>query len=527
MEIISLVVIGTSIWVYFDAKSIGIKKGQLKGFLDMEPGGWFIACLLAWLIVFPLYIVNRQKLKRVWDQNSTGIKSMNLSSVASNKIDDLEKVPKVKEKAAYSDQELKLEDTIDSSPGTQSPIKPLPCPAKAILSSTSSNSNDDEMLYVGQDSDRSSVYIVTKDFKKEDDRFQIKVRFELIKGSQSHQIHQNLLKDQGCDYENFASIEELWIFQITEGLYGKLRATYYELGGNLLFEMSYDKPSWISLKKISQTGIINQVYEKGKAHLFGTVMPENNQKVKTTRILDQNTIEIETVHFKIRVIRKVIFAKIKLNVFVEKIAPINDKVKWIAVEYFKKSGHFGNLSSWTGEIFRWSYWKSFPDEKDAEKFITKVKEFLVELENRIEESSYFPNSSDNIIESLNRSPSLSQVEEKHSTVENKNIKINTAADMASSVQIFIGIIVAIGAIWWFWGGGLENKTEDLLSDIKKQVTQDMIDQYEIAKRQGDRMQICVQAGLVCAGYLQAKDENNYRKWKDIEYNDCLRAGIQR
>jgi hypothetical protein len=49
-----LLVIGTSFWVFFDAKTIGIKKGQVKGVADMGPGGWFLACLLLWIISFPL-----------------------------------------------------------------------------------------------------------------------------------------------------------------------------------------------------------------------------------------------------------------------------------------------------------------------------------------------------------------------------------------------------------------------------------------------------------------------------------------
>ena len=67
------------------------------------------------------------------------------------------------------------------------------------------------------------------------------------------------------------------------------------------------------------------------------------------------------------------------------------------------------------------------------------------------------------------------------------------------------------------GGGMD--------DIYKQVSDDSVKQYNIAKRQGDKIQICVQAGLVSASYLQANDEENYGKWKSIEKADCERAGI--
>lgn len=56
---------------------------------------------------------------------------------------------------------------------------------------------------------------------------------------------------------------------------------------------------------------------------------------------------------------------------------------------------------------------------------------------------------------------------------------------------------------------------------------DFVKQYEIAKREGDKMQVCVQAGLVGMTFLQAQDENNYRKWKQQEREDCLKVGIQK
>ncbi len=54
-----ILVLGTSIWAYFDANSIGVKKGQLKGLADLSPVGWFFSCLLLWIIAFPLYLVKR------------------------------------------------------------------------------------------------------------------------------------------------------------------------------------------------------------------------------------------------------------------------------------------------------------------------------------------------------------------------------------------------------------------------------------------------------------------------------------
>jgi hypothetical protein len=59
------------------------------------------------------------------------------------------------------------------------------------------------------------------------------------------------------------------------------------------------------------------------------------------------------------------------------------------------------------------------------------------------------------------------------------------------------------------------------------VTEDVIAQYEIVKKQGDPINTCVHAGVVSAAYLQAKDEAKYAEWKAIEKEDCKAAGIQK
>lgn len=65
MGLILLIIIGTSIWVFVDAKKIGIKKGQVKGLFNMAPVGWLFACLLLWIVAFPVYLVKRGELKKI------------------------------------------------------------------------------------------------------------------------------------------------------------------------------------------------------------------------------------------------------------------------------------------------------------------------------------------------------------------------------------------------------------------------------------------------------------------------------
>ena len=83
------------------------------------------------------------------------------------------------------------------------------------------------------------------------------------------------------------------------------------------------------------------------------------------------------------------------------------------------------------------------------------------------------------------------------------------------------------ALAYFAGGGLEKQAASKMQSIESQVAADTVKQYEIAKRQGDPIQACVQAGMVSAAYLQAKDESNYQTWKSIERNDCRKAGMPR
>ena len=88
-----------------------------------------------------------------------------------------------------------------------------------------------------------------------------------------------------------------------------------------------------------------------------------------------------------------------------------------------------------------------------------------------------------------------------------------------------GAIVFVGLLTWMFGGGLDLQVSHTMANIEQQVAQDAVEQYNIAKAQGNSMQICVQAGMVSAAYLQAKDQSTYNIWKAIEEVDCAKAGI--
>lgn len=61
--LIFLIILGSSLWLLFDAKTIGIKKTDEKSFTNMSPVGWFFCSLLLWIVTFPLYLIKRAELK--------------------------------------------------------------------------------------------------------------------------------------------------------------------------------------------------------------------------------------------------------------------------------------------------------------------------------------------------------------------------------------------------------------------------------------------------------------------------------
>ncbi len=86
----------------------------------------------------------------------------------------------------------------------------------------------------------------------------------------------------------------------------------------------------------------------------------------------------------------------------------------------------------------------------------------------------------------------------------------------------IGVLVVSNEI-----SSLMSGESSSVKAVNDSVANDAINEYQIAKRQGDRMQVCVQAGMVAAALLLAKNEADYRTWKNIEHVDCAEAGIQR
>jgi len=101
-----------------------------------------------------------------------------------------------------------------------------------------------------------------------------------------------------------------------------------------------------------------------------------------------------------------------------------------------------------------------------------------------------------------------------------------AKQQANPVAALLTLAITGAGVWYYFGGGLQKQAATEMQRIENQVATDAVAQYQIAKRGGSSMDACVQAWIVAAAYLQAKDEPNYQKWKKIESDECGRAGLR-
>ncbi|MGI4788405.1 MAG: SHOCT domain-containing protein [Janthinobacterium lividum] len=63
--IIFLIVIGTTIWVGFDASTNKVTSDDKDYNWSNGAGAWVVGCILLWIVVFPWYLVRRARVLRV------------------------------------------------------------------------------------------------------------------------------------------------------------------------------------------------------------------------------------------------------------------------------------------------------------------------------------------------------------------------------------------------------------------------------------------------------------------------------
>ena len=109
VELTLLIIVVSSIWVYFDAKTIGLKKGQLTGICDMRPEGWFFACLGLWIVAFPIYLANRPEILRINGKSSAPVAPPVAPPALVPDFDEqLRKLAKLKQDGLLSEEEFSL-----------------------------------------------------------------------------------------------------------------------------------------------------------------------------------------------------------------------------------------------------------------------------------------------------------------------------------------------------------------------------------------------------------------------------------
>lgn len=104
--------------------------------------------------------------------------------------------------------------------------------------------------------------------------------------------------------------------------------------------------------------------------------------------------------------------------------------------------------------------------------------------------------------------------------------LSLIANHEKIIKGLISTIIVIGLVAYFYGGGIEYQAEQELQRIENKVAQDLEEQYKIAKNNGSAMDTYVAASQVVAAYLQANDEANYKKWKEIETEEAKKVGIK-
>ena len=92
-------------------------------------------------------------------------------------------------------------------------------------------------------------------------------------------------------------------------------------------------------------------------------------------------------------------------------------------------------------------------------------------------------------------------------------------------NIIGGVIFSLILLWYFFGGGIEQHATQDWGKIRMQVANDAVARYQMARKGGNAKDMCVQAGVVSAAFLQAHDEAQYLSWKNTEKLDCKIAGI--
>jgi hypothetical protein len=115
--------------------------------------------------------------------------------------------------------------------------------------------------------------------------------------------------------------------------------------------------------------------------------------------------------------------------------------------------------------------------------------------------------------------------------DKENAPLNKPPSSIPPALIFVGALMAALVIYNWSSQATKTKVQEretiqtLEENLHQGVANDLEQRYEMAVRHGSRMDEYVAASLVTEAYLQAKDEDNYRKWRAIQRRAARRAGV--
>lgn len=243
--------------------------------------------------------------------------------------------------------------------------------------------DNNELLYIGKDDNLSSVYIVSKKFTQENDKFWVTVRFVLLELSQFNQNIRHFLKDHDCEYENLAFVEELWEFEPRKNRYSRISTSYKGQDGKMIYDLEYDNLQWIPLTNVSRTGIVKQVFEAAMTRLVDADELKPGLNIETTNSEGSDVTEIESFNFIARVTKKVKNNETEVHVCVDQIDPVNKKFKKFAYIFLRNGNLRDDLDWGDGENYDRVAWRSFHNKDDADRYLEELKQYLMKLEGGI------------------------------------------------------------------------------------------------------------------------------------------------
>ena len=106
-----ILILSTAVWVLYDAKTIGVKKGLVGGMGNMGPWAWAIVTAFLWIVGFPMYLYYRGKFKAALaveksDAVPTGFPPPAKNVSYGGSLDDLQRLGELRQKNLITEDEF-------------------------------------------------------------------------------------------------------------------------------------------------------------------------------------------------------------------------------------------------------------------------------------------------------------------------------------------------------------------------------------------------------------------------------------